>query len=120
VYFVDQPNADFAVSAAEGAPAGPDLESDLGTSPRIRELVRSDVFATLLYAALCNTTWRHKATGTEWHCSWRSSGDVVAHLRCQGVYLVWYCSGGEGLVDDQVLAEIEALGWGLAEADPPG
>ncbi|MGD9617532.1 MAG: transposase [Alphaproteobacteria bacterium] len=25
----------------------------------------------------------------------------------------------EGLVDDQVLAEIEALGWGLVAADPP-
>jgi hypothetical protein len=30
----------------------------------------------------------------------------------------WYCSSGEGLVDEQVLAEIDALGWGLAEADP--
>jgi hypothetical protein len=49
----------------------------------------------------------------------RHAGGVVAALRCAGDYLDWYCSGGEGLVDDQVLAEIEALGWGLLDADPP-
>lgn len=31
----------------------------------------------------------------------------------------WYCSMGEGLVDEQMLTEIETLGWELAEAEPP-
>jgi hypothetical protein len=117
--FADEVAANFVSASAEPAAVRPDLERDLGLSPRIRDLVRSELFATLLYGALCNTTWRHKATGTLWHCSWRHAGGVVADLRCEGDYLDWYCSMGEGLVDDQVLAEIEALGWGLAEANPP-
>jgi hypothetical protein len=81
--------------------------------------LRSELFATVLYSALCNTTWLHKATGTPWHCSWRSAGGLVANLRCEGNYLDWYCSMGEGLVDEQVLDEIGALGWELAAADSP-
>lgn len=117
--FADEPEADLPLAVAESKPGQPDLDRDLGLSPRIRGLTRSDLFAMLLYGALCNTTWRHKVMGTLWHCSWRHAGGVVAGLRCEGNYLDWYCSGGEGLVDDQVLAEIEALGWGLVEADPP-
>jgi len=37
----------------------------------------------------------------------------VAGLRDEGDFLDWYCSGGEGFVDEQVLAEIDALGWEL-------
>lgn len=117
--FVDEPDADLVPTSAEPDAGQPDLERDLGLSPRIRSLVRSELFATLLYGALCNTIWRHKATDTPWHCSWRHAGRVVAGLRCQGDYLDWYCSMGEGLVDEQVLAEIGALGWELAEASPP-
>jgi hypothetical protein len=118
--FTDDPQADLTRAPAEAPPIQPDLERDLGLSRRIRDLVGSELFAALLYDALCNTTWRHKASGTLWHCSWRHAGGVVANLRAEGDYLDWYCSTREGLVDDQVLAEIEALGWGLAEADPSG
>ena len=118
--FTDDAQADLTHPPAKAAPVEPDLERDLGLSRRFRDLVRSDLFATLLYGALCNTTWRHKANGTLWSCSWRGAGGVVADLRGEGDYLDWYCSMGEGLVDDQVLAEIEALGWGLNEAKPPG
>lgn len=119
--FTDDPQADLTRASAEALPGQPDLERDLHLSRHIRHLVGgSELFATLLYGALCNTTWRHKATGTLWSCSWRHAGGVVADLRGEGDYLDWYCSTGEGLVDDQVLAEIEALGWGLTEATPPG
>ncbi len=81
--------------------------------------MRSDSIATLLYGALCNTVWRHVATGTVWHCSWRHAGSIVAMLRCEGDYMDWYCSMGEGFVDEQVLAEINALSWELAETQAP-
>lgn len=109
--FVDEP------LAGEGAdwnlPDGPSLERDLAASPEIARRVRSDVFAQLLYAALCNTEWRRGAMGEAWSCSWRTAGDVVAHLRGVGSYLDWHCSDGEGLVDEDVLAAIEELGWEL-------
>jgi hypothetical protein len=116
--FEDVPDADLPPADRKEC-AAPNMERDLGASARIRDLVRSEVFATLLYGALCNSVWRHKATGTPWHCSWRHAGGIVAALRSEGDYLDWYCSSGEGLVDAQVVMEIGALGWELSEAEPP-
>ena len=111
LFFVDEPDANLPLGLAEcGKPVRPDLERDLGLSRRIRDLVRRELFATLLSGSLCNTTWRHRATGPLWRYSWRHAGGIVAEPRCEGSYLDWYCSMGEGLVDDQLLAEIEALG----------
>lgn len=117
--FIDERDADLDASPVGDVSEPPDLERDLVWSDRLRALVRSKLFATLLYSALCNTTWRKDAGGPVWSCSWRHAGGIVAALRAEGDYLDWYCSMSEGLVDEQVLTEIEALGWKLAEADPP-
>jgi hypothetical protein len=117
--FIDEPTAEGPARSGQVEARPSELERDLGASARIRALVRSDLFATLLYGALCNTEWRHAATGTLWSCSWRSAGGAVAALRAEGDYLDWYCSMGEGLVDEQVLTEIQALGWQLVKAKPP-
>ena len=117
--FLDEPAADAPTLSGQVEPLPPELQRDLGASARIRVLVRKDLFATLLYAALCNTEWRHAATGARWSCSWRSAGGIVATLRAEGDYLDWYCSMGEGLVDEHVLEEVQALGWELVNAEPP-
>ena len=117
--FLDDREADLDVSPASDVLESPDLERDLLRSDRLRALVRSRLFATLLYSALCNTIWRKDVGGPVWSCSWRHAGAVVANLRGEGDYLDWYCSMGEGLVDEQVMAEIEAIGWKLVEASPP-
>lgn len=117
--FVDEPTADAPPCPDQAEPTTPTLERDLGASLRVRELVRSDLFATLLYAALCNTQWKHAASGAQWSCSWRYAGGIVAALRGQGDYMDWYCSMGEGLVDEQVFTEIQSLGWELVKAEPP-
>ena len=117
--FVDERDADLHDVDWQARTLTPSLERDLGLSQRIRDLVRSNIFATLLYGALCNTAWRHVATGTVWHCSWRHAGSIVAMLRCEGDYMDWYCSMGEGFVDEQVLAELNALGWEFAETHAP-
>jgi hypothetical protein len=116
--FVDEPAADPPACLGQAEPKPAALEHDLGASDRIRALVRSDLFAALLFGAVCNTQWKHTASGVEWSCSWRSADGIVAALRGEGDYLDWYCSSGEGLVDEQVLAEIPALGWELVEAEP--
>jgi len=119
LHFVDEPVADIVAKATPPIVPSPDLERDLGQSSRMRSLARSEVFATLLYGALCNTTWRYIATGATWSCSWRHAGGILAMLRGEGDYLDWYCSMGEGLVDEQVLAELKALGWELVTAESP-
>ena len=113
--FVDVPEAGEGQDEREDGRAAlpPSLERDLAASPDVTRRVASDLFARLLYAALCNTEWRHRATGTLWSISWRGAGGVISHLRGEGNYMDRYCSGGEGLVDEGVLAEIEGLGWDL-------
>ena len=119
LHFLDEAEADIPeATLSEAIP--PDLERDMAMSARIPALVHgSELFARLLYAALCNTVWMHGATGQQWRISWRGAGSVVARLRGNGDYLDWYCGGEEATVDEQVLAELRALGWELLEAADP-
>lgn len=119
--FLDEPMADLSASQAGTARFPADaLGDDLLQSDRLRGLVRgSALFAELLYAALCNTTWTRAADGKEGSVSWRRAGRLVATLRGEGDYTDWYCAGGEGTVDEVVLAELRALGWELSSANPP-
>jgi hypothetical protein len=114
--FVDEPQAD--VPQETYAP-GTDLARDLALSARIRSCVQNDLFAGLLYAALCATEWRHRDAKATWSCSWRAAGSVVAGLRGDGDYLNWYCWGHEETFDEAVLAELDALGWGPVEEAAP-
>jgi hypothetical protein len=98
--FVDEPQADVPQKAY--AP-GADLARDLALSARIRACVQNDLFAGLLYAALCATKWRHCDAKATWSCSWRAAGGVVAGLRGDGDYPTWYCWGHEETLDEAVL-----------------
>jgi len=113
--FVDEREADLDDRSGRERTSVPNLGKDLSLSQRIRQLVLSDIFAILLYGALCNTDWRQVLTGARWQCSWRHAGAIVAMLRGEGDHMDWYCSMGEGLVDEQVLAELSLFGWELAE-----
>lgn len=85
------------------------LEWDLRTTDWILEKVRSsESYAQNLYAALCNNGFIKLAvvpilTEKEWSCSWRYAGGIVAHMRQEGDYIDWYCSGIRGgmLYDDE-------------------
>jgi hypothetical protein len=114
--FVDEPQADVPQKAY--AP-GANLARDLALSARIRACVQNDLFAGLLYAALCATKWRHCDAKATWSCSWRAAGGVVAGLRGDGDYLSWYCWGHEETLDEAVLAELDALCWGPVEDVAP-
>ena len=75
------------------------MEHDLCTSPMMLAKVRdSRVYAQHLYAAICNNDFQKNDVwptlkGETWSCSWRHAGGIVAHMRDQGDYLDWYCSG---------------------------
>ena len=110
-----------------------DLEQDLRNSTMILAKVKNDRYAQNLYAAMCNMQWQKTEMWPVlkdelWHCSWRSSGGIVAGLRDEGDYLSWYCSGigeglgngdpdgtigyvPEGIVTDEIKADLGSLGW---------
>jgi hypothetical protein len=96
------------------------LEWDLRTSDKLCAKVKDDDYAKKLYAALCNTDWlrlevipllRQHPDKDMWHCSWRYAGGIVAHMREEGDYIDWYCSGNEGYIDPEVAEDLKELGW---------
>jgi hypothetical protein len=117
------------------------MEYDLRSTDWILEKVRaSDSYAQNLYAAMCNMQFIKLDTmpilkNQRWSCSWRSSGGIVADMRQEGDYIDWYCSGmgglnqeydaketneqwqkrtgyvPEGVVTDEIRADLNKLGW---------
>ncbi len=108
LHFIDESSADIPPATCDLRAS---LERDLARSHRIRFCVQSELFAGLLYAALCSVFWRHKTSGEIWSSSMRSAGGIVAGLRGEGDYLFWYCWGHEGTIDEVVLTELAELGW---------
>ena len=75
------------------------LEYDLRSTNWILEKARSsDSYAQNIYAALCNNDFQNLdvvpiLTEKTWSCSWRYAGGIVAHMKGEGDYIDWYCSG---------------------------
>lgn len=121
------------------------LEYDLRSSPLIIEKCRnSKSYSQNLYAALCNTEWQKLDVmpilkDQFWSCSWRYAGGIVADIRGEGDYIDWYCSGiaggdepdvyregldlkrrgyvGEGVVADEIRADLRTLAWQQVNED---
>lgn len=98
-----------------------DLEYILLNTDWILAKVRdSDVYAQCLYAALCNNEFQRQAVwpllkGETWSCSWRYAGGIIADMQEKGDYMDWYCSGGEGMVDEEIREDLFKLGWRVVE-----
>jgi hypothetical protein len=108
------------------------LEYDLRSTKWICDKTKSTkTYAQNLYAALCNQDWQRNDVwpllkDQRWSCSWRYAGGIVAHMREEGDYIDWYCSGiqgepdadwvdlghvPEGTVTDQIREDLFRLGW---------
>lgn len=90
------------------------LELELYQAKHIVHMCQRDPdgFGKNLYRALCNITWKHVKSGQTYSCSWRYAGGVVSTLS-YGIddHMMFYCSGNEGTVTDDVLTELDKLGW---------
>lgn len=113
------------------------LEYDLRSTEWIVNKVRgSNSYAQNLYAAMCNNDFQkldviEVLKDNKWSCSWRYAGGIVAHMRGQGDYIDWYCSGirggvdyglenkeydrnqfvGEGCITEEIKQDLHKLGW---------
>lgn len=113
------------------------LEWDLRTSEWMCEKVRTNnAYAQNLYAAMCNNEFIKREMWPllkeqKWSCSWRYAGGIVAHMRQEGDYIDWYCSGirnvshdeedntwwdsqhyvGESVVTEEIENDLYELGW---------
>lgn len=83
------------------------LEYDLRTTDWILEKVRnSEAYAQNLYAAMCNNEFQKRDVmpilqDKTWSCTWRYAGGIIAHMRQEGDYMDWYCSGIRGSADEE-------------------
>lgn len=144
--FLDKILAQDLTKEADPEWAVDNLEYDLRTTDWILEKVReSKTYAQHLYAAMCNNEFQRAEmwpilTDKKWSCSWRYAGGIVAHMRQEGDYIDWYCSGirnidldsdeyeglteqqkslynesakfvSESTVTDEIAADLKRLGW---------
>lgn len=90
------------------------MEYDLRTCDwMIDKCQKREEYAQNLYAAMCNRSFQKNAVwdrlkNTNWSCSWRYAGGIVAHMRGEGDYIDWYCSGINGVMTDDDLAKLSA------------
>ncbi len=118
------------------------LEWDLRTSEWMCEKVRADkLYAQNLYAAMCNNDFIKREMWPilkeqKWSCSWRYAGGIIAHMRQEGDYIDWYCSGirnddpdeenkpvggrdyvSESTVTEEIENDLYKLGWLVIKDD---
>jgi hypothetical protein len=88
------------------------MEYDMRTADWMVAKVRaSEAYAQNLYAAMCNQDFQRNDVwpvlkNETWSVSWRYAGGIVADMRGEGDYMDWYCSGIQGELSEQELAEM--------------
>lgn len=107
------------------------LEYDLRSTEWILKKVRENpMYAQNLYAAICNNDFQKIDVipilkDQRWSCSWRYAGGIIAHMRQEGDYIDWYCSGysdkegtvSEAYVTDEIRQDLHKLGWIVLDED---
>ena len=100
------------------------LERDMKDAKWFVDKVRaSESYAQNLYAALCNNAFQKLEVipvlkDEVWSCTWRYAGGILADIRCEGDYMVWYSSGIYGDPKEIDYAAAEAQGFDLKKYVP--
>lgn len=95
----------------------PNLELDLISNSKIKDKCKySPLYANDLYSSLCNNRFFYGES--EWTCSWRHAGSIVAEIVGEGDYLTYYCNGNEGTVTDEIRLDLMMMGWTVKPYEP--
>lgn len=88
----------------------PNLLRNIQDSDVIKMKMRnSRDYCVRFYGTLCNNELMYGDYITGY--SWRATGGLIADILGEGDYMNWYCSGGEGHIDDEVQDDLLAIGW---------
>jgi hypothetical protein len=88
----------------------PNLLRDIQDSVAIKTKMRaSKQYCKRFYATLCNNELMYGVHMTGY--SWRATGGLIADILGEGDYMDWYCSGGEGNIDDEVQDDLLEIEW---------
>jgi len=88
----------------------PNLFRDITDGTVIKQKMRSSKdYCVRFYGTLCNNGLSKYNYETSY--SWRAVGGLIADILGEGDYMNWYCSGGEGRVDEEVEKDLNWLGW---------
>lgn len=94
----------------------PSLCRDIQDAVIIKNKLRgSKNYCKRFYGTLCNNELVNGSQITGY--SWRSTGGLIADILGEGDYMNWYCSGGEGFIDDEVRLDLLAIGWHIVPYD---
>lgn len=108
-----------------------DLADEMAKDKIVIAYLKDVEAARDFYRALCNVMWspiiqepedeviiqRLKGEyNTEWSCSWRVAGGIIADIRNVNYnlnedYMDFYCSGNESMVTELVKECFERMGW---------
>jgi hypothetical protein len=84
---------------------------DRAMGDRLRaEGIKGAFIAPRLWGSLSNVDWIHENGDTASY-SFRAAGDLIAALIGEGDYMDWYCSGHDGLADEEVAELMAKEGW---------
>jgi hypothetical protein len=105
---------------AEIAPwaATPDLGADLVASAEAISICAGPVGATLLFCALAHHWWMHRATGAKWSTDVSGAHALIAALNDGAGCAMPVTGTAARLVDAEVLALLDALGWSRLVSPP--
>lgn len=105
-----------------GVPGGRSLNPDDAFEAAVERCLgdrirASEAFGCEVWSALANMDWHH-VDGDSAGYSFRAAGDLVAAIRGEGDYMVWYCCGPYAVVSDEIRTALAAEGWTGREAKP--
>jgi hypothetical protein len=85
------------------------FEKDLEELFKEQMLNDNDLCAKV-WSALANVDWIN-IDGTEYSCSFRYAGSLIARIIGRGTYLDWYAKGAYGVVDEYIAEALQRRGW---------